>query len=69
MATETLESRVSELESRVKEMQAQLAAPTAKRGWRAIVGIHAGNPRFDEAERLGREWRNADGPKDAGNSG
>ena len=64
MVAETLESRVSELENRVKEMEAQLAAPAVKRGWRAIVGIHAGNPRFDEAERLGREWRNADSPKD-----
>lgn len=67
MATETLEERVSDLETRVKEMEELLAMqknakPTEKRGWRAVVGVHANNPRFEEAVQLGREWRFADSP-------
>ena len=70
MQTKTLEARVSQLEERIKEMEEHLTTqsikpPAEKRGWQAIVGIHANNPRLDEAERLGREWRFADSPKNA----
>ena len=66
MATGTLEERVQKLESKVQEVQEQLAQqPSAKkRGWRWIVGIDANNPHFEEAVRLGKEWRNADRPKE-----
>ena len=66
MATGTLEERVQKLESKVQEVQQLLAqAPsTKKRGWRWFVGIDADNPNFDDAVRLGREWRNADRPVD-----
>ena len=73
MATETLESRVSELESQMKTLMIRLAAgqKTApeKRGWRIAVGIDANNPYFEEAVRLGREWRFADSPKEDEGSG
>ncbi len=66
MAAETLEERVQKLESTVQAVQAQLAQqPTSpKRGWRWFVGIDANNPHFEEAVRLGKEWRNADRPAD-----
>ncbi|MDX1932547.1 MAG: hypothetical protein SFU56_08075 [Capsulimonadales bacterium] len=68
MAIQTLEERVAQLESRIKEMEERMTIQSAikpeKRGWRAIVGIDANNPYFEEAVRLGREWRFADSPKD-----
>jgi len=69
MATGTLEERVQKLESIVREVQEQLAQqPSAKkRGWRWFVGIDANNPHFEEAVRLGQEWRNADRPADEEN--
>jgi hypothetical protein len=70
MATGTLEERVEKLESKVREVQEQLAQqPSAKkRGWRWFVGIDANNPHFEEAVRLGQEWRNADRPADEENA-
>lgn len=67
MAAETLEQRVQKLESIVQDVQQQLAQqPSArKRGWRWFVGIDADNPHFEEAVRLGQEWRNADRPTEA----
>ena len=67
MATETIEERVQKLENTVQAVQEQLAQQTSakKRGWRWFVGIDANNPHFDEAVRLGQEWRNADRPADA----
>ena len=66
MATETIEERVQKLENTVQAVQEQLAQQPAakKRGWRWFVGIDANNPHFDEAVRLGQEWRNADRPAD-----
>ena len=66
MAAGTLEERVQELENTVHEVQEKLAQqPSLKRrGWRWFVGIDADNPHFEEAVRLGREWRNADRPAD-----
>ena len=71
IGTKALEARVSQLEERIKLMEAALLAqnnpcpPTSeKRGWRAFVGIDADDPQFEEAVRLGREWRFADSPKD-----
>jgi hypothetical protein len=68
MPTETLEARLSKLEQRVREVEERLATQgkivPEKRGWRAAVGVHANNPRFEEAVRLGREWRFADSPQD-----
>ena len=69
MAIETLEERVQKLEIIVQEVQERLAvqASAQKRGWRWFIGIDANNPHFDEAVRLGQEWRNADRPVDEEN--
>lgn len=68
MATETLAARLDQLESRVQEVEAQITmhekqAASQKRGWRWFIGIDANNPDFEEAVRLGQEWRNADRPQ------
>ena len=61
---ETIEERLATLETRLDALQGQaldclpLIAPTKpKRGWKAIVGTFADAPLYDEAMRLGREWR------------
>ena len=69
MTTETLEERVQKLEHSLQAVQEQLAEQAQnggakKRGWRWFVGIDANNPHFDEAVRLGKEWRYADRPAD-----
>jgi hypothetical protein len=66
----TVEERLSRLESRVGDLErlsaANVGTPggTARRGWRWFVGVFANAPDFDEVERVGREWRNADRPAD-----
>ena len=69
MATKTLEERVQKLENTIQEVQEQLAEQAQstspkKRGWKWFVGIYADSPDFDEVERIGQEWRNADRPKE-----
>jgi hypothetical protein len=66
MATKSLEERIQKLESAIEEVQQKLAyQPVIKmRGWRWFVGVDAGNPHFEEAVRLGREWRYSDRPAD-----
>lgn len=56
---------IQKLETKLKGVQEQLAEQAQnapKRGWRWFVGIDANNPHFDEAVRLGHEWRYADHP-------
>ena len=63
MATETLEERLAKLETRLDTLQRlfeeRIAQPPnkEKRGWQAIVGTFANDPLYEEAMRLGREWR------------
>lgn len=66
-----LESRVAALEAKVEELQQKLViAPTetpeanhAKPWWEHIVGAFADDPDFEEAMRLGREYRESLRPK------
>ena len=63
MASETLEDRLATLETRFDRLQHLFDARFTqhpiqeKRGWQAIVGTFADDPIYDEAMRLGREWR------------
>lgn len=63
MAAETLEDRLHTLEARFDTLQRQFEerftqTPTReKRGWQAIVGTFEDDPIYDDAMRLGREWR------------
>ena len=73
MSTATIEERVQKLEQGIKAIQEQLTQQSAntlgeQRGWQWFVGIDADNPHFDEAARLGREWRYSDRPKEDENA-
>ena len=59
MTTAQLERRVHSLEAEVGRLKSALEEKTveAQPGWRKIVGSFAHDPAFDEAMRLGREWR------------
>jgi hypothetical protein len=63
MASGTLEERLMTLETRLDTLQRLVderlpqRPVTKKRGWQAIVGTFADDPIYDEAMRLGREWR------------
>jgi hypothetical protein len=65
MAATTVEERLSALELRLEALQRQLderllqtTQTKEKRGWQAIVGTFANDPLYDEAMRMGQEWRN-----------
>jgi hypothetical protein len=54
---QTLEKRVEELEKKVAELSAKPALRTRKKDWRRTIGIFENDPDFEEAVRLGREYR------------
>ena len=55
--SQTLEKRVEELEKKVAELSAKPASVTRKKDWRRTIGIFKDDPDFEEAVRLGREYR------------
>ena len=70
MATVPLKQRVEALESEVARLKAKLEnGPTSsKPWWEQIWGSFAGDPAFQEAMRLGREYREAQRPKSSSGS-
>jgi hypothetical protein len=66
MNAATMEERLAQLERKVREIEERLPGdqsdtfPSRKRGWRWFVGVFADSPDFDEVERIGREWREAE---------
>jgi hypothetical protein len=60
MATRTLEDRLTiveqELERLKRQIQADKPQDTEPR-WKQIIGVFKDCPEFEEAVRLGREWR------------
>jgi hypothetical protein len=60
-----LESRVAILEEKVTQLQRKLDAvgPETKPWWQNIVGAFADDPAFEEATRLGREYRESLRPR------
>jgi len=62
MSIEALEERLTAVEEEVKQLK-QAKEPNKSDDdvpwWKRIIGIHANTPGFDEAVRLGREWREA----------
>jgi hypothetical protein len=59
MTEARLERRVATLETEVARLKAVFEEKSGpdQLGWRRIVGSFANDPAFDEAMRLGREWR------------
>ena len=55
-----LSDKIADLDDRVAMLSARVesVAPTPDAAWwKRIVGVYANDPLFDEAERLGRRWR------------
>ncbi len=64
MARVTLSQRVAALEAQVAELKAMLQAKPAADPWMEDVwGAFANDPVFEEAVRLGREYRESLRPK------
>lgn len=60
MATRTLEERMTAMEKELAQLKQQLQVgklPETEPRWKQIIGVFKDDPLFDEAERLGREWR------------
>jgi hypothetical protein len=64
MAEASLKERVARLEAELAELKAALPGNTQKRDWiDVIAGSFAHDPMYEEAMRLGREWRESFRPK------
>lgn len=67
----TVEERLTALEEKVEALKQQAADKSTDKSdenipwWQRIVGIHADSPGFEEAVRLGREWRESEDPEGA----
>ena len=66
MATLSLEERLEALETQVKRLEKQYLFPASQSGlpwWEQIRGTFQDDPAYDEAMRLGREYRESLRPK------
>lgn len=63
---QTLEDRIALIEAELETLKRKLENKevTKPRGWRSVVGVFADDPEFEEAMRLGREYRESLRPKD-----
>ena len=61
MATLEIEERLFRLEAEVAQLKVKVSQTTDNPvpWWQQISGVFKDDPLFDEAERLGREWREA----------
>ena len=66
MTKAQLEQRVHALEAQVARLKAELEEIRGPQvpWWEKISGSFADDPDFDEAMRLGREWRDSFRPKE-----
>ena len=66
MSIPTVEERLTALEAEVKQLKQAKEADQMDKSddttpwWKQIIGIHANSPGFEEAVRLGREWRESE---------
>lgn len=63
---QTLEDRITIIEAELETLKRKIEDKevTKPRGWRSVVGVFADDPEFEEAMRLGREYRESLRPKD-----
>ena len=66
MAAAKLEERVAQLEEKVARLLDKREAAEETPWWKKIVGVYKNDPEFDEAMRLGREYRESLRPKNDG---
>jgi hypothetical protein len=62
MAITSIEERLTALEKELAQLKQQLAkdkTQTTVPWWEQISGVFKDSPEFEEAVRLGREWREA----------
>ena len=65
MTMPEVEERLARLEAEVQELKAERGATTAKSPWwERIRGTFRNDPAYDEAMRLGSEWRHSE-PSDS----
>lgn len=57
--SEQLEERVAYLEAEVARLKSKVEGVNSGAWWEQIVGAFADNPDYDEAMRLGREYRDS----------
>ena len=55
MSTQLIEQKLSDLQKRVEALESQVKP--AKGTWRDAIGFARNDELFDEAMRLGAEWR------------
>ena len=55
--SESLEHRVEALEAEIRELKEEVRQKKPARDWSKIVGWAADDPDYEEAMRLGREYR------------
>jgi hypothetical protein len=63
-STSPLEQRVAALEAEVTRLQSQMQAmQTTQPGWEQIAGTFQHDPMYEEAMRLGRQYRQSLRPR------
>ena len=65
MATTSVEERVAALEAEVARLKEALltGAPAQQPWWEEMRGLFKDDPHYEEAMRLGREWRASQKPQ------
>jgi hypothetical protein len=63
MTLEQIEARVTALETEVSRLKTQLRSAEGRAWWQQWVGAFRGDPHFEEAARLGRQYRESLRPK------
>ena len=72
MSTETLEGRLSAVEKELAELKNLVSLKQSKRAtpwWEQMFGSFADSDGFEEAVRLGRDYRESLRPEDGGKPG